>query len=159
MRFLLIAVGRVKEPFLRQGIQEYRKRLQAYGKTEVVEVKEEPFSEPLSETTLDQILEREGQKILAKVPSRSYLVALDRAGKQVSSEALAKRFERLGVRGNSLVVLVIGGPLGLASSVLARADLVLSFSKLTFPHQLMRLIVFEQLYRAMTISACERYHK
>lgn len=159
MRFQIIAVGKVKEPFLRQGIQEYRKRLQAYGKTEVVEIKEEPFTEPLSDASLHQVLEREAQRILARIPPRSYLVALDRTGQQVTSEILARRLENLGIRGTSLVTLVIGGSLGLASSVLSRADWVLSFSKLTFPHQLMRLILVEQLYRAMTITACEKYHK
>lgn len=159
MNVRLIAIGKVKEAFLRQGIQEYHKRLQAYCRLEIIELKEESFNEPLSEKEASMIMDKEGERILGEIPTRSYVVALDRQGEQLDSVAWSQKMQQLTVNGHNHFSLVIGGSLGLAPSVLTRADWLLSFSKFTFPHQLMRLILMEQFYRIMTINRGEKYHK
>ena len=159
MNVRILAVGKIKEKYIAQGLKEYGKRLGRYGRFGIVELKEESFAEPLSAKELDQILQREGERILAELKPRSFVFALDRLGESWSSEELATCFRRLAVRGTSQVVFVIGGSLGLDQRVLQRADVTLSFSKFTFPHQLMRLILLEQVYRAFTIVGGERYHK
>ena len=141
------------------GAQEYSKRMGRYGRFQMVEIKEESFNEPLSDKEVEQVLQREGERILAAIKPRAYVFALDRLGEPWSSEELAAQFQRLAVSGTSELVFVIGGSLGLDPRVIARADVVLSFSAFTFPHQLMRLILLEQIYRAFTIVAGERYHK
>ena len=141
------------------GISEYLKRLQAYAKVEIREMKEESFSEPLSEKELSAVLAKEAERISALIPDRYYVIALDREGKQLSSPQLAALLEEQCVYGQGNIAFIIGGPLGLAESVTAQADYLLSFSKFTFPHQLMRLILMEQLYRALTIINKEKYHK
>ncbi len=130
-----------------------------YGRFQIVEVKEESFNEPLSDKEKEQVLQREGERILDAIRPRSFVFVLDRHGESWRSEDLAAEFQRLAVSGTSQVVFVIGGSLGLDPAVTARADVVLSFSAFTFPHQLMRLILLEQIYRAFTIVAGERYHK
>ena len=155
----VVAVGRIKDKFVDLGLQEYSKRMGRYGRFQIVEVREESFNEPLSEKEIEQILEREGERILAAIKPRSYVFALDRVGESWSSEELATEFQRLAINGTSQLVFVIGGSLGLDQRVIASADVALSFSAFTFPHQLMRLILFEQIYRAFTIVAGERYHK
>lgn len=159
MNIRIIAVGKLKEKYLEMGISEYLKRLQTYAKVEIVEVKEESFSEPLSEKSSQQILEREGKRILDAIPEKYYVIALDRLGKQQTSEELSNILQELAVYGQGNIALIIGGSLGLSSAVLEKADLKLSFSKFTFPHQLMRLILVEQIYRALTIIRGEKYHK
>ena len=159
MNIRIIAVGKIKEKYLEMGINEYLKRLQTYAKVEIVEVKEESFSEPLSEKSSQQILEREGKRILDAIPEKYYVIALDRLGKQQTSEELSNILQELAVYGQGNIALIIGGSLGLSSAVLEKADLKLSFSKFTFPHQLMRLILVEQIYRALTIIRGEKYHK
>ncbi len=159
MNLRIIAVGKIKEKFLQDGIAEYRKRLGAYCQLEIVELKEESFKEPLSEKERLQIVTKEGERILGQLGNRSFVFVLDSRGKALSSEELAEHLSRLAVQGTSQVEFVIGGALGLGPAVLQRADFVLSFSKFTFPHQLMRLILTEQLYRAMTIIRGEHYHK
>lgn len=159
MNVQILAVGRIKERYLEEGIQEYAKRMGRYGRLQIVELKEESFNEPLSQKQVAEIMRREGERILAEIPPRSFVFALDRRGKQCSSEELAKRFASLAVGGTSQLVFIIGGSLGLDPQVVQRADQVLSFSKFTFPHQLMRLILAEQIYRAFTIINNERYHK
>ncbi|NLM25061.1 MAG: 23S rRNA (pseudouridine(1915)-N(3))-methyltransferase RlmH [Firmicutes bacterium] len=159
MNIRIIAVGKLKEKYLEMGINEYLKRLQTYAKVEIVEVKEESFSEPLSEKSSQQILEREGKRILDAIPEKYYVIALDRLGKQQTSEELSNILQELAVYGQGNIALIIGGSLGLSSAVLEKADLKLSFSKFTFPHQLMRLILVEQIYRALTIIRGEKYHK
>jgi len=155
----ILAVGKLKERYLVQGIEEYGKRLGRYGRLEIAELKEESFAEPLSEKEVQEILRREGERILDALKPRSHVVALDRGGRAKSSEELAEEFQRVAIGGISQLTFVIGGSLGLDPRVLQRADLVLSFSKFTFPHQLMRLILLEQIYRAFTIVNGERYHK
>ncbi|HBG09706.1 MAG: 23S rRNA (pseudouridine(1915)-N(3))-methyltransferase RlmH [Limnochordia bacterium] len=159
MHVQILAVGKLKERYLVQGIEEYGKRLGRYGRLEIAELKEESFAEPLSEKEVQEILRREGERILDALKPRSHVVALDRGGRAMSSEELAEEFQRVAIGGISQLTFVIGGSLGLDPRVLQRADLVLSFSKFTFPHQLMRLILLEQIYRAFTIVNGERYHK
>lgn len=159
MHVQILAVGKLKERYLVQGIEEYGKRLGRYGRLEIAELKEESFAEPLSEKEVQEILRREGERILDALKPRSHVVALDRGGRAMSSEELAEEFQRVAIGGISQLTFVIGGSLGLDPRVLQRADLVLSFSKFSFPHQLMRLILLEQIYRAFTIVNGERYHK
>lgn len=159
MQIRVLAVGKLKEQYLVEGIEEYSKRLGRYERLEIVELREESFSEPLSAKEVEEILRREGERILKEIKPRSFLVALDRGGRALSSEELAEEIQRAALAGSSQLVFVIGGSLGLDERVLKRADLVLSFSKFTFPHQLMRLILLEQIYRAFTILNNERYHK
>ncbi|HHT36041.1 MAG: 23S rRNA (pseudouridine(1915)-N(3))-methyltransferase RlmH [Candidatus Wallacebacter cryptica] len=159
MNILIICVGKVREKFFTAGINEYLKRLKAYAKVEIKEVKDESFTEPLSEKNAQAVMEKEADRILAAIPDRYYVIALDRKGKQLSSRELAALLEERGLYGQGNIALIIGGALGLAESVINRSDYILSFSKMTFPHQLMRLILVEQVYRAMTIMRNEKYHK
>ncbi len=159
MNVQVVAVGRIKEKYVDLGIEEYSKRMGRYGRFQVVEIKEESFHEPLSEKESEQILSREGERILAAIKARSFVFVLDRRGARWSSEQLAAEFQRVAVSGISQIVFVIGGSLGLHQRVIECADVALSFSEFTFPHQLMRLILLEQIYRSFTIVAGERYHK
>lgn len=159
MNIRIIAVGKLKEKYLVMGINEYLKRLQTYAKVEIIQVKEESFNELLSEKHYQGVLEREGKRILDAIPHNYYVIALDRLGKQYSSEQFSEILQELAVYGQGNIVLIIGGSLGLAPAVLNKTDLKLSFSKFTFPHQLMRLILVEQVYRAFTIIRGEKYHK
>jgi len=159
MNICIISVGKLKEKYLSQGIGEYLKRLQAYAKVEIREIREEPFTEPLHEKNLTAVLEKEAERITALIPERYYVIVLDREGKQLSSPELAALLQKECVYGQGNIAFIIGGPLGLAKSVLDQADFILSFSKFTFPHQLMRLILVEQIYRALTIVNNEKYHK
>lgn len=159
MNIQLIVVGKIKEQYLQAGIEEYSKRIQRYARLQISELKEESFSEPLSPRELELVLEREGQRILGKINPRAYVIALDRQGQAWSSEQLADKFQTLAVEGISQVDLIIGGSLGLDRKVLEQAQISLSFSKFTFPHQLMRLLLVEQVYRAFTIIQGEKYHK
>ncbi|NLL41823.1 MAG: 23S rRNA (pseudouridine(1915)-N(3))-methyltransferase RlmH [Firmicutes bacterium] len=159
MNVQIVAVGKIREKFVDLGLKEYSKRIVRYGRLEIVEVREESFSEPLSDKQTEEILRREGERILAAIKPRSFVFALDRLGESWSSEELAAEFQRQAVHGISQLVFVIGGSLGLDPRVVSRADAALSFSAFTFPHQLMRLILLEQIYRAFTIVAGERYHK
>jgi 23S rRNA (pseudouridine1915-N3)-methyltransferase len=155
----ILAIGRVKEKYLVRGIEEYKKRMGRYGRLEITELKEESFTEPLSEKEIQDVLGREGERILGELKPRTFVIALDRQGRELSSEQLAAEFERVALSGISQIAFVIGGSLGLDARVLQQANLVLSFSKFTFPHQLMRLILVEQIYRAFTIINNEKYHK
>lgn len=159
MNIQLIVVGKIKEQYLQMGIKEYSKRIQRYGRLQITELKEESFNEPLSDRELELILSKEGERVLGRINPRSYVVALDRQGVFWSSEQFADQFQTLAVAGTSQIDFIIGGSLGLAPEVLERAQMSLSFSKFTFPHQLMRLILVEQIYRAFTIVQGERYHK
>ncbi|HHT43281.1 MAG TPA: 23S rRNA (pseudouridine(1915)-N(3))-methyltransferase RlmH [Firmicutes bacterium] len=159
MNVQILAIGRVKEKYLVRGIEEYKKRMGRYGRLEITELKEESFTEPLSEKEIQDVLGREGERILGELKPRTFVIALDRQGRELSSEQLAAEFERVALSGISQIAFVIGGSLGLDARVLQQANLVLSFSKFTFPHQLMRLILVEQIYRAFTIINNEKYHK
>ena len=148
MNVQVVAVGKIKDKFVDLGLKEYSKRMGRYGRFQIVEVKEDSFNEPLSEKEIEQILAREGERVLAAIKPRSFVFALDRAGESWSSEELAAEFQRLAISGTSQLVFVIGGSLGLDERVTDSADVALSFSAFTFPHQLMRLILLEQIYRA-----------
>ena len=152
MRINIVCVGKIKEKYLKLGIDEFKKRLSKYCKLEIIELEDEKAPENLSDKEMLMIKEKEGKKILSKIKDNSYVIALAIDGKNLSSEELAETINKLGVRGISNITFVIGGSLGLSDEVLSRADYKLSFSKMTFPHQLMRLILLEQVYRAYRIS-------
>ena len=152
MNISIVTVGKLKEKYLKQGIEEYTKRLGSYAKIEVIEVADEKAPEELSQGEMEQVKQKEGERILAKISPDAHVIALAIDGKQKSSEDLAASLDRLATYGKSKVAFVIGGSLGLSDTVLKRADEQLSFSKMTFPHQLMRLILVEQIYRAFRIN-------
>ena len=159
MNITMITVGKLKEKYLKQGIEEYLKRLSAYAKVNIVELSDEKAPEVLSENEMEQVKNKEGERILAKISADAHVIALAIEGKMKTSEQLAERLDNLATYGKSKVVFVIGGSLGLSQEVMRRADESLSFSKMTFPHQLMRLILVEQVYRAFKINRGEPYHK
>lgn len=152
-------MGKLKEKYLKMGIAEYVKRLSAYCKLELIEVPDEKAPEKLSEAEMIQVKEKEGERILAKIPDQAYVFALAIEGKQRTSEAFAKEIEQLGVQGKSTIVFVIGGSLGLSDAVMKRSNTPISFGKMTLPHQLMRLVLIEQIYRGFKIVRNEPYHK
>ncbi|MGM0901517.1 23S rRNA (pseudouridine(1915)-N(3))-methyltransferase RlmH [Mesobacillus maritimus] len=159
MHISIVTVGKLKEKYLKQGIEEYVKRLNSYAKIEIFEVPDEKAPEELSEVEMEQVKQKEGERILSKIHQDTYVIALAINGKLKSSEELAENLDKLATYGKSKVAFVIGGSLGLSDEVLKRADEQLSFSKMTFPHQLMRLILVEQIYRAFRINRGEPYHK
>lgn len=159
MKITLITVGKIKEKYFTDAIAEYAKRLSRYCKLEIVEVADEKTPDNASEGLENQIKEKEGERIFSKVPDNAYVVALAIDGKQLSSEELADKMEKWNVNGVSHLVFIIGGSLGLTQKVLNRADYSLSFSKMTFPHQLMRVVLLEQIYRSFRIRNHEPYHK
>lgn len=159
MKITLVTVGKIKEKYLEAAIAEYSKRLSRYCKLEIVQVPDEKTPDKAGEALELQIKEKEGERILSHLKDNAYVVALAIDGKHLSSEELADLVEGLGVKGESHIQFVIGGSLGLADSVLRRADYKLSFSRMTFPHQLMRVILLEQIYRSYRIISKEPYHK
>lgn len=159
MNIKIIGVGRLKEKYLKQGIEEYAKRLSKFAKFEVVEVPDEKAPEQLSEAEMLQVKEREGERILDKIKDHEYVFALAILGKERSSEELAAEIDKLATYGNSDITFVIGGSLGLSDAVLKRANTQISFGRFTLPHQLMRLVLTEQVYRAYMINAGSPYHK
>lgn len=159
MNIQIVSVGKIKEKYLKLGIEEFSKRLSKYCKLDIVELDDEKAPENLSDKLREQVKNKEGDKILSKIKQNSFVIALAIDGKNLSSEGLAEYISNLGVTGNSSITFVIGGSLGLSDDVLKRADYKLSFSKMTFPHQLMRLILLEQVYRAFRINNGEPYHK
>lgn len=159
MNITILSVGKLKEKYLKQGIEEYAKRLGPYAKLSIVEVPDEPAPDNMSDAEILQVKEAEGNKLLSKIGQDTYCFALAIEGKQLASETFAAELDRLATYGHSKVAFVIGGSNGLSEAVLKRADAHLSFSKMTFPHQLMRLILFEQIYRAFRINRGEPYHK
>ncbi|WP_066071921.1 23S rRNA (pseudouridine(1915)-N(3))-methyltransferase RlmH [Neobacillus soli] len=159
MNISIITVGKLKEKYLKLGIEEYLKRLSAYAKVEMIEVADEKAPEELSELEMVQVKQKEGERILAKISQDTYVIALAIQGKLGSSEELADSLDKLATYGKSKIAFVIGGSLGLSDEVLKRSNEQLSFSRMTFPHQLMRLILVEQIYRAYRINRGEPYHK
>lgn len=159
MKITVVCVGKLKEKFFADGVEEYKKRLGRYAKIEIAEVADEKAPENLSIAEEEQVKAKEGEKILKKIPDDAFVVALCIDGKMLSSEELADFFEKKTVSGISSIAFVIGGSLGLSKAVIDRADYKLSFSKMTFPHQLMRMILMEQVYRAFRIIKNEPYHK
>lgn len=159
MKITLIAVGKLKEKYLKEAVSEYSKRLGRYCKLEIIEVSDEKTPDQASQTAEEQIREKEGERILKHIKDDMYVIALEIQGKMLSSEELAAKMEDLGIQGKSHIAFVIGGSIGLGKEVLKRADESLSFSKMTFPHQLMRVILLEQVYRGYRIINGEPYHK
>ena len=159
MNISIITIGKLKEKYLKQGIDEYLKRLSTYAKVDIIELPDEKAPENLSESEMEQVKLKEGERILAKVSEDTHVIALAIEGKMKSSEELAKDIDQLATYGKSKIAFVIGGSLGLSKEVMKRANGTLSFSKMTFPHQLMRLILLEQVYRAFRINRNEPYHK
>lgn len=159
MNITIVSVGKIREKFIQDGIKEYSKRLSRYCKLNHIEVNDEKAPEKLSEADMEIVKNKEGERILSKINSNSYVIALAIDGKSLSSEMLAKEINGFALSGNSDITFVIGGSLGLSNEVLKRSNYKLSFSKMTFPHQLMKLILTEQIYRAFKIIKGEPYHK
>ncbi len=159
MNITIISVGKIKEAFYREAVAEYEKRLGRYCHLEIVEVADEPAPDKISEAQKNIILEKEGERILKQVRDESYVISLEISGKKYDSPGFAEKLRSLGVSGRSRLVFIIGGSLGLHRNVSERADCKISFSDMTFPHQLMRVILAEQLYRAFRIIHGEPYHK
>ncbi|MCM3359714.1 23S rRNA (pseudouridine(1915)-N(3))-methyltransferase RlmH [Psychrobacillus sp. FSL K6-4046] len=159
MNIQIISVGKLKEKYLKMGIEEYTKRLGSYAKIDLVEVADEKAPENLSEADMEIVKKKEGDRILAKIGADTYVIALAIEGKMKTSEQLAADIESLMTYGRSKIAFVIGGSLGLHEEVMKRSDEKLSFSKMTLPHQLMKLVLVEQIYRAFRIMKGEPYHK
>lgn len=159
MKITILCVGKIKEKFYVQAIEEYAKRLKAYCKLEIIEVADEKTPDNASEKEVNLIKDKEGERILSNIKDGTYVIALAIDGNMLDSVELAEKIDSLGIRGVSHIVLVIGGSLGLSDKVLGRADYKLSFSKMTFPHQLMRVVLLEQIYRSYRIIKNEPYHK
>lgn len=159
MKITVITVGKIKEKFYQDAIAEYSKRLSRYCRLEIIQVADEKTPDGASEAMETQIKEKEGERILSNIKDGSYVIALAIDGTMLNSEELAEKIEKWGVFGISQLVFIIGGSLGLSKAVLSRADYKLSFSRMTFPHQLMRVILLEQIYRSYRIIQGEPYHK
>ncbi|MDX8045393.1 23S rRNA (pseudouridine(1915)-N(3))-methyltransferase RlmH [Gracilibacillus sp. S3-1-1] len=159
MNITIISVGKLKEKYLKLGIEEYTKRLRAYANINLVEVPDEKAPENLSAAQMEEVKNKEGERILAKIPADAHVITLEIKGKQLSSEQLARELDQLATHGKSKVAFVIGGSLGLSDAVMQRSNFALSFSKMTLPHQLMRLVLLEQVYRGFRINRGEPYHK
>lgn len=159
MKITLICVGKLKEKYLTEAVEEYSKRLSRYCTLELVEVSDEKAPENASCAEEEIIKRKEGERILKTIKDNSYCIVLAIDGKMLSSEELSDKINSLGISGTSHITFIIGGSLGLSEEVLKRADLKLSFSKMTFPHQLMRVVLLEQVYRAYKIICNEPYHK
>ncbi len=159
MKITIVTVGKIKEKYLKDAIEEYSKRMSKYCKLEIVEVADEKTPDNASQTLENVIRSKEAERILKYVKEDSYVITLEIKGKQLSSEELAEKINKLGVQGVSHITFIIGGSIGLGEEVLQKSDFALSFSKMTFPHQLMRVILLEQVYRSYRIINGEPYHK
>lgn len=155
----LITVGKIKEKYFTDAIAEYSKRLGRYCKLNIIELKDEPTPDNPSENERQQVLKKEGARILEKIPKSCYVVPLCIEGKQKTSEELSEFIQKTATDGYNEIVFIIGGSMGICDEVKAKADFKLSFSKMTFPHQLMRVILLEQIYRAFNIADGGKYHK
>ena len=159
MKITILTVGKIKEKYLRDAIAEYSKRLSRYAKLEIIEVADEKTPDSASETVETNIKNKEAERLLKYIRDDAYLITLEIKGKQLTSEELAQKIDTLGVQGTSHIIFAIGGSLGLGEEVLKRSNYALSFSKMTFPHQLMRVILLEQIYRSFRIIKGEPNHK
>ena len=155
----IVCVGKIKEKFYTMAVDEYVKRLSRYCKLEIVELPDEKTPDNASDTVNDMIKKTEADKILKNIKDDAYVITLEILGKMLDSVEMSKKLDRLAIEGAGEIIFVIGGSLGIHESVSRRADYKLSFSKMTFPHQLMRVILLEQIYRAYRISSNEPYHK
>ena len=159
MKITIISVGKIKEKFYRDAIEEYEKRLSRYCKFQIVEVADEKTPDKASETEEEQIKEKEADRILSHVKEDAFVITLEIGGKKLDSVAFANLLEQKGIHGISHIQFIIGGSLGIHKKVSQRSNYALSFSDMTFPHQLMRVILSEQIYRAYRIIYGEPYHK
>lgn len=159
MKIKVVTVGKLKEKYLKDGIAEYSKRISRFAKLEMIELADEKTPDKASESENQKILEIEGQRILSKVGDRDFVIVLAIEGKTLSSEEFSKQLEEASIKGFSTLTFIIGGSLGLAQDVKKRSNLSVSFGRLTLPHQLMRLVLVEQIYRAFTIQQGSPYHK
>ena len=158
MRITVVCAGKIKEKYLSTGIAEFMKRLRPFAQVEIREIHEEKMPDEPSAAEKEQVLQKEGEKLLKLVPSGSYLFVLDVYGTEMASEQLAARIDQLGLQGRSNITFLIGGAFGLSQEVRTAADERLSFSQLTFTHQMVRLLLVEQIYRAFKINRHEKYH-
>lgn len=159
MKITVLCVGKIKERYFTDGIKEYEKRLSRYCKLEIIEVADEKTPDSASETEELIIKEKEAERMKKYIREDAYVIALAIEGKQLDSVELSEKIEKLGIGGTSHIIFLIGGSLGLDAELLKRADYLLSFSKMTFPHQMMRMILLEQIYRSYRIMKGEPYHK
>ncbi len=159
MKIKVVTVGKLKEKYLKDGIAEYSKRISRFAKFEMIELSDEKTPDKASESENQKILEIEGQRILSKIADRDFVIVLAIEGKTFFSEEFSKQLEETSIKGFSTLTFIIGGSLGLSSAVKNRANLSVSFGRLTLPHQLMRLVLVEQIYRAFTIQQGFPYHK
>ncbi|MCM1387759.1 MAG: 23S rRNA (pseudouridine(1915)-N(3))-methyltransferase RlmH [Bacillus sp. (in: Bacteria)] len=159
MNITIITVGKIKEKFYREAIEEYSKRLSRYCKLAIIEAEDEKTPDNASPAEEEQIKEKEAQRILKHIKDDAYVITLEIAGKMYDSVEFARNLANLGIQGKSHIQFIIGGSLGLHEKVCRRADMSLSFSRMTFPHQLMRVILLEQIYRGFRIIGGEPYHK
>lgn len=158
MRINIVTAGKIKEKYLTAGINEFLKRLGPFANVKIIEINEEKMKDNPSEAEKQQTLAQEGQRLLKQVPEGSYLIVLDVYGQQLSSEKLAEKIQSLGLQGKSNITFLIGGAFGLSQEVRQAADFRLSFSPMTFTHQMIRLLLVEQIYRAFKINRGEKYH-
>ena len=158
MKISIVAAGKLKEKYLTEGIKEFLKRLTPFANVNIIEINEEKMKDNPSEAEKQQVLAQEGQRLLKQVPEGSYLIVLDVYGKNLSSEELAVKIDSLALNGKSHITFLIGGAFGLSQEVRQAADLLLSFSNMTFTHQMVRLLLVEQIYRSFKINRGEKYH-
>jgi len=159
LRIKIIAVGKIKEKFFAQAVDEYKKRLSSYCRLEIIELADEKTPDSASQKEEEQIKDKEGERILGKISDQDYVITLEIKGRPLDSEQLAAHIDSLATSGKSSIAFVIGGSLGLSTKVSARSNYKLSFSAMTFPHQLMRVILLEQIYRSFRIINNQPYHK
>ena len=159
MNIEIICIGNLKEKYWKAAVEEYSTRLSSYAKIRITEIKESPLPKNAGTSEEKKVKDTEGKTALSRIKDRSYVIALDIKGKTMSSEKFAEKIETLAVSGKSSIVFIIGGSLGLSEEVLKKADMRLSFSEMTFPHQMMRVILLEQIYRGFKINSNETYHK
>lgn len=158
MKITIACVGKIKEKYLTQGIEEFTKRLTPFCKLETLSINEEKMPDNPSPAEKEQVLDKETKRLIAIIPENSYVILLDVIGKQISSPELAEKIDALALAGTSHITFVIGGAFGYTDALRKKADFALSFSKMTFTHQMIRLLLVEQIYRAFKISRGEKYH-
>ena len=158
MKISIVAAGKIKEKYLRDGIAEFTKRLKPFTQIEFLEINEEKMKDNPFPAEKAAVLKAEGERLLKKVPAGSYLIVLDVVGKSISSEELSQKIDTLTLNGHSHITFLIGGAFGLSQEIRDRADERISFSRMTFTHQMIRLLLIEQIYRAFKISRGEKYH-
>ncbi len=159
IKITIIAVGKLKEKYMRDACEEYKKRLSAYAKVNIIEIEEYRCSDSPSPAEIERVKEKEGEAISAKIPKGSYIIPMCIEGKELSSEEIAEKLEGVTVQGFGEITFIIGGSFGISDKVKSLGNLRLSFGKITLPHQLMRVITLEQIYRALSILNNSKYHK